>query len=306
MNKLTSRAALDRFAGLSKKDRFRQWVGNYPALQWRCLHCGQTLAFSGEGFVCPNGHTFDMAKQGYVYLARTSGTDLYSRSLFALRRQVICHSPFFQPLHRQLVAWVNAMAPGAILDAGCGEGSHLYQVYQSLVGFEPNVDRTWVGVDLAKEGIQLATDYNGIMGVAVADLSSLPFQDGQFDLILSMLSPANYQEFKRVAKKGGQLIKGIPNPDYLGELRTGLRQLGLGSGQPYSNQDVLTAFHKHFPQADQLRLCEQISLTPVQKATLIQMTPLTWHLKAEESQTLLDCLPDAITLDMTLLRAEFK
>ncbi len=34
-----------------------------------CLHCGQALGLDQSSLRCPNRHTFDIAKQGYVNLA---------------------------------------------------------------------------------------------------------------------------------------------------------------------------------------------------------------------------------------------
>ncbi|MGC4387892.1 putative RNA methyltransferase, partial [Streptococcus suis] len=34
-----------------------------------CPHCGQALGLDQSSLRCPNRHTFDIAKQGYVNLA---------------------------------------------------------------------------------------------------------------------------------------------------------------------------------------------------------------------------------------------
>lgn len=53
----------------------------------------------------------------------------------------------------------------------------------------------------------------------VADLANLPIADQSVAVIMNILSPANYQEFKRVLVDDGLIIKVVPRSDYLAELR---------------------------------------------------------------------------------------
>ena len=50
-------------------------------------------------------------------------------------------------------------------------------------------------------------------------MANCPFQDEQFDVILNILSPANYAEFTRLLKPGGLFVKVVPESGYLKELR---------------------------------------------------------------------------------------
>lgn len=47
----------------------------------------------------------------------------------------------------------------------------------------------------------------------------MPFASNHFSDVINILSPSNYQEFKRVLKPQGQIIKVMPNANYLQELR---------------------------------------------------------------------------------------
>ena len=76
-----------------------------------------------------------------------------------------------------------------------------------------------VGIDLAKEGIATAAKEHPGNIWCVADLANCPFEDGAFDTILNILSPANYAEFTRLLKPDGLFIKVVPEKGYLKELR---------------------------------------------------------------------------------------
>ena len=50
----------------------------------------------------------------------------------------------------------------------------------------------------------------------MADLTNLPFANEGLDTILNIFSPSHYQEFRRVLKADGTVIKIIPEENYKG------------------------------------------------------------------------------------------
>ena len=83
--------------------------------------------------------------------------------------------------------------------------------------------------DLSKESIQLAakSDHEWKVKWFVGDLARLPLLDQSMDLLLDIFSPANYQEFKRVLAPDGRLIKVIPTPSHLQEIRQKVRSTSI-------------------------------------------------------------------------------
>ena len=53
----------------------------------------------------------------------------------------------------------------------------------------------------------------------VADLKRLPVRSAAADVVLNVFSPADYAEFRRVLAPDGELLKVVPGPDYLREVR---------------------------------------------------------------------------------------
>src|SRR5699024_11704479 len=81
-----------------------------------------------------------------------------------------------------------------IFDAESGEGSHLQKIINECR------DRaiTGIGLDIAKEGIIMASkNYHNPIWL-VGDLANIPLTDQSSHVVLNILSPANYMEFKRV------------------------------------------------------------------------------------------------------------
>lgn len=288
---------------MNKSDRTLHWFKQINQIQYQCIHCQEGLTLKGKSLTCPKGHQFDMSKQGYYFLAHKSMSNRYDQALFSSRRLIITQSPLYHLLHQRLMELLtdDATQPLAILDAGSGEGSHLYQLNTQL----PKGTQL-VGIDLAKAGIQLASDYNGHMLSLVADLTELPFADQQFDAILSILSPANYEEFNRVLKDNAHLIKIVPNAGYLKEIRSKLAEFGHLEDESYDNTVIIETFMKHYPDAAIETIKDTVALTNEQMEALIDMTPLTWRLTEAQRKELLNSLELQITLDVTLLNYQKK
>lgn len=284
---------------LNKKDRTLYWLKSNEHIQLGCIHCLNPLETDGNHLVCVNNHRFDMAKQGYYFMAKRTSNTKYDTSLFESRREIILKTDLYRPLHDYLSTYLkeNFSLNASILDAGSGEGSHLRRLSQMVEGQNYSL----IGVDLAKSAIQAATDYNGYMLSMIADLAELPVVDSQLDIIFSIFSPSNYSEFERILKDKGELIKIIPNSGYLKEIRETLIEMEIGNIHPYSNDDVIEVFQSHYPNMTAQVITESVELTPSQIADLVVMTPLTWQLSEEERLELLERLSGTITLDVTVL-----
>ncbi|WP_342775794.1 methyltransferase domain-containing protein [Ureibacillus thermophilus] len=162
--------------------------------------------------VCGNRHSFTIAKQGYVNFLTRAVRSMYTKNLFESRKMVI-DAGLYNTLHNEIAKIIGNSAT-AILDTGCGEGSHLVNVCELL-----NDEVVGVGMDIAKEGILTAAKYYEKKIWCVGDLACSPFREQSFDYILNILSPANYGEFNRLLKNGGKVIKVVPQSGYLQELR---------------------------------------------------------------------------------------
>lgn len=255
-----------------------------------------------RSLTCSNQHTFDIAKQGYINLLLQQNKTHYDKDLFTARRQIIAKNGFFDRLTAMLSQIINNQTTDQgvlkLVDMGSGEGTHLANIDDTLqTNFTQSV--VGIGIDIAKEGILTAAkSYENVVWM-VADLAHTPLMDQTCDVILNILSPSNYREFKRVLKDDGIVIKVVPGEGYLSELRHHFYQ--QSSKEDYSNVEVTTHFSDHFHHVEEHTLFYKIPLDPPAMKALIKMTPLTWNISEEEINTFLKTGISEITVDLKVL-----
>ncbi|UNT71752.1 methyltransferase domain-containing protein (plasmid) [Bacillus sp. N447-1] len=185
-----------------------------------------------------------------------------------------------------------------MIDLGCGEGSHLSNI-SDMLRFNYNKVVNNVGIDISKEGIFVAAKNYSDTIWAVGDLANPPFYDGQFDVILNILSPSNYAEFNRLLKSDGLVVKIIPQSDYLKELREIL--FDEPEKQVYSNVETLKIFNENFEIVNSSRLYYTQYLNNSAIQLLAKMTPLTWSTTEDKIKLLLERNSLEATVDLHVL-----
>lgn len=250
-----------------------------------CPYCQEQVQIEAAGrIVCPNNHSFDVAKQGYVNMLTHAVQSMYSKELFTSRKLVL-ESGLYDDVQQQLAAYAEKQH--VVLDTGCGEGTHLASICERSGAFG-------IGIDLAKEGIIEAARHYPEQAWIVGDLAKSPYQAAQFDVIYNILSPANYEEFKRLLKPNGAVIKVVPAEGYLQELR---QQLFADSQkESYSNAQTVARFIEAFSDVQQIRVTATKPIDTALVPHLLKMTPMGWH--RDEAQQI-DVT--AITIDVTIL-----
>jgi len=214
--------------------------------------CRMPLVREARRVVCPRGHSFDIARSGYINLLqpqeRRSRHPGDSAEAVAARRRL--HDRGVTALQAQAIAEIVAASPDDIvLDAGCGEGFYL-----AALARETPFDGH--GVDISVPAVNLAARrYPPVEGqcewiVANAD-RFVPYADGSFSIILSITARMNPGEFRRVLRDDGRLLVAVSAPDDLIELR--------GAGRDRVPRAIET-FANGFALADQRRITTSADL----------------------------------------------
>ncbi|MBD8033730.1 MULTISPECIES: methyltransferase domain-containing protein [Solibacillus] len=252
-----------------------------------CPFCKQQMNMSDEGKMsCALNHTFDVAKQGYLYMLNRPVQSMYGKELFVSRHTII-NAGIYDKVQKAIASEIKQQNP-VILDTGCGEGSHLHRICEQLDG------AVGIGIDISKEGIMAAAKFYNEQLWCVGDLANSPYNEQSFDAILNILSPANYEEFKRLLKPGGKVIKVVPQENYLMELRK--QAFADSEKESYTNAQTVERFKTAFGHVEVKRITYTVPLEAHLVQNLLEMTPMGWHIEEKENIQLRE-----ITIDLDLL-----
>lgn len=175
-------------------------------------HCRSPLTREEKRYVCANNHSFDIARSGYLNLLQPQ--DRRSSNPGDTAEAVTARRKFYER-GDPLVDGIVRVFPveGALLDVGCGEGSH-------LAAFRRAYNAEAWGVDISVPAIELAARTFRDCSFVVANADRfLPFADASFDAVTSITARMNAEEFHRVLRPDGALLVVIPGAEDLVELR---------------------------------------------------------------------------------------
>ena len=211
-------------------------------------HCRLPLLRDPRRAYCERGHSFDVARSGYLNLLqpqeRRSKLPGDTSEAVAARRRLHDRG-VTAPLLRGISELLGASQGDAVLDAGCGDGFYLGSLAREH-GF------TACGVDISIPAIDAAARrYPGCQWLVANADRAIPYADQSFDKVLSITARMNAPEFRRVLKDGGLLLVAIPAPDDLIELR--------GAGRDRAERTIAT-FAEAFALVEQRRITTAASL----------------------------------------------
>ena len=257
----------------------------------RCPKCAEDFHLTEQSLVCDHKHCFDLSKRGYVNLAPSHDqqAEKYGAELFESRR-LIFESGFYLPVMEGISLLLPA-EEGLVLDVGCGEGWYARTLAEAF----PHL--AFLGLDISRDAITAAARMPGDVNWLVADLKHLPVADHCADVLLDVLTPADYAEFSRVLKPDGMLIKVIPGTDYLCEVRKAVAPW-LKSGDSYDNTRVMEHLKQNAQVLAETEIRRTSPLTPEQSRAFLRMTPMTFSVPEEILKNL---SIDQITIHMHVL-----
>lgn len=278
-------------------------------VEWICPHCSSKLQQQPKTWVCANGHSFDVAKQGYVNLhsvqEKNSKQPGDSKAMIQARRRFLS-TGHFDELLQALIQLIQQLQPATTkeavdvkktwLDIGCGEGYYTGHLQGSL----PNTQ--WQGIDIAKDAIKLAASAHPAQ-FAVASSRRIPVAENSCDGVLQIFAPSFPAEISRVLKPGGTWIRVTPGPNHLQELRQAI----YPTARPHTAAEMPEGFQASSNQPNAVKVTSTITLTntaSTENTTAIQdlvaMTPYQWRGSQTEKAALSELSHLSVTLDFTI------
>ena len=236
-----------------------------------CPHCGSPLVDSGRSAVCPEGHSFDRAREGFLNLLvggrlPANSTPGDTAGSLAARRRFLATGAY-QPVADAVATALDGV-DGPVLDVGCGEGWYLSRV--------DSVSRH--GIDISRKAVQMASRAVPDASFAVASAFRLPVLEGSCAAVFSVFAPHPLGEFNRVLGNDGLWVTATPGPDHLMEMRpahgTGGRAHERFNRRADPPAGATLSTRVHFA----------LDLTEQTASDLFTMTPLQWQAGAARTE----------------------
>jgi 23S rRNA (guanine745-N1)-methyltransferase len=273
----------------------------------RCPVCDDPFGEAGGSLRCAAGHSFDIARQGYVNLVpgRADTPEMVEA------RDAFLHAGHFRALsaalaeeaHSAAAAGAGSTGAGAVIDLGAGTGHHLAAVLDALP------DARGIAVDASPAALRRAARSHERAAAIGADAwKPLPLRDGSATIVLSVFAPRNAEEIARVlappgsGRAGGTLIAVTPTTRHLHEL---VGPVGLLT-VPDDKKDRLDAqLSSHFELASRRTIEHAMFLNRDECAELVRMGPSAWHVDERSVEERLAALPDPLTVTASMTLSAF-
>jgi 23S rRNA (guanine745-N1)-methyltransferase len=278
-----------------------------------CPLCGEALAQRDAAVGCRRGHSFDVARQGYVNLLpggrSVPGGD--TPDMVSARAGFLA-AGHFAPVAAALAeetaaasaaagtaasttATATAQPAGCVAEAGAGTGYYLATVLSALPP-----EHAGLALDASKAALRRAARAHPRIGAVGCDVwHALPVADQAATVVLNVFAPRNGAEFCRILAPGGRLLVVTPNPGHLQELVAALGLLTVDEDKPGRLARSLDPWFRRVATRE-ITTTRPLATADVRAAVL--MGPSAWQAVARGSVARIGGLPDPlpVTLSVTL------
>lgn len=256
--------------------------------------------------VSETGHSYDVAKQGYVTLAAGAGLKHQGDdAAMVTARETYLAMGHFAPFVEAVTGAVQdaletqdeaSHAAGldehtapTLLEVGAGTGYYLAHTLDSIEGARG------VGLDISTHAAKHLAKSHERVGAVVADVwERLPIRDSSIHAISVVFAPRNPAEFQRVLAPGGEVIVLTPQAGHLDELRVPLGILGVEEGKVERLYAQAEGFLEQ--SADPVDISFPITLDKASIAAQVGMSPSARHISPEELAERMAALPQSLTV----------
>jgi 23S rRNA (guanine745-N1)-methyltransferase len=242
----------------------------------RCPHCSAGLSRAREAVRCETGHSFDVARQGYLSLLGREGTaHTGDTAEMVAARERFLGGGHFDRLAEELGEAVEGRAapgsePACLLDLGAGTGWYLSRVLDRVPAARG------LAIDVSKPALRRAARAHTRLAAVAADAwSPLPVRDAVVAAVINVFAPRNGSEFARVLEGGGVAVMVTPAPGHLGELVAALGLIGM-------HERKLDQLAPHLDVVDTRQLEWRMTLDRAAARDAAAMGPSAFHVDPAE------------------------
>jgi 23S rRNA (guanine745-N1)-methyltransferase len=266
------------------------------AAHLRCPVCSGSVQVGDDQVTCGRGHSFNIARHGYVSLTSgRGGPGTGDSAAMVMAREAFLGAGHYQPVadalstlaRHALAARAGHGGPGLVLDLAGGTGYYLAQVLDALDG------RLGACVDLSAPALRRAARAHPRAAAIGADAwRQLPLANGSAALALSVFGPRNPAEISRVLAPGGTLLVATAGAGHLLELRRPLGLIGIDERKTERLDDAFRDYASSTVTAVRYQLClDHAGLTD-----LVAMGPSARHIAPDVLAGRVAALPAPVTV----------
>jgi 23S rRNA (guanine745-N1)-methyltransferase len=244
--------------------------------------------------ICPNGHSFDAARQGYFNLLVGKGSPFEpdSAAMVASRFNFLGDG-HYRPMAQALAAAVVPHLPAeasVVLDSGTGTGHYLREILDAAAASGRRTSA--IGLDISKFALRRAARLNPEAVNLVWDIwQPFPVESNSVDAVTVVFAPRNPAEFARVLRPTGALVVVTPRSGHLAELADVTGMLGIEEGK---DERLAAAMAGHFEAESTLDINVALELSRAAATDLAFMGPAGHHLDRERIAARLEETPEPV------------
>lgn len=248
-----------------------------------CPNCKSVITPEEKTYRCPEGHAFDISKDGYINLLLPNQKKklnpgdnkamINARDLFLQKG----HYDFLLDHIDLTISTLGLLKSNTskshhLLDIGCGTGYYTRRLFNKY-------DIIKTGLDISKEGVSKASKKDKKNTYVVGSAFNLPIADNSVDLVLNIFAPADLTEVNRVLKTDGVFIKVIPEGNHMEEVAN----LVYDTFIPHKST-IESELEKDngFEVLDSQQIGNSLTLASTDIQNLITMTPYFYKFNKED------------------------
>ncbi|QYH19930.1 methyltransferase domain-containing protein [Corynebacterium aquatimens] len=242
--------------------------------------------------VSETGHSYDVARQGYVTLAGGKGLNHEGDSLEMVQsREAFLSKGYFAPFVERVTEAVEdvveRVAEPVILEVGAGTGYYLAHTLDTIEGSRG------VGLDISVPAAKHLAKSHPRVGAVVADVwERIPVRDGAVDAITVVFAPRNPAEFHRVLADDGEVVVLTADQGHLDELREPLGILGVEQGKLERMLEQAKGYLAPVGDAELIEFPMQLEREAI--AAQVGMSPSARHVEPATLKERVAALPERL------------